>query len=31
MHDGHRAVAYAFNMLLSLLVAAAGREADLRG
>jgi glycosyltransferase involved in cell wall biosynthesis len=31
MHDGHRAVAYTFNMLLSLLVAAAGREADLRG
>jgi glycosyltransferase involved in cell wall biosynthesis len=31
MHDGHRAVAYTFNMLFSLLVAAAGREADLRG
>jgi glycosyltransferase involved in cell wall biosynthesis len=31
MHDGYRAVAYTFNMLLSLLVAAAGREADLRG
>ncbi|HEY3121026.1 MAG TPA: glycosyltransferase family 2 protein [Vicinamibacteria bacterium] len=31
MHDGHRAVAYAFNMLLSLLVAAAGREVDLGG
>lgn len=31
MHDGHRAVAYAFNMLFSLLVAVSGREADLRG
>lgn len=31
MHDGFRAVAYAFNMLFSLLVAAAGRDADLRG
>jgi glycosyltransferase involved in cell wall biosynthesis len=31
MHDGYRAVAYTFNMLFSLLVAAAGREADLRG
>ena len=31
MHDGHRAVAYTFNMLFSLLVAVAGREADLRG
>jgi glycosyltransferase involved in cell wall biosynthesis len=31
MHDGTRAVAYTFNMLLSLLVAALGREADLRG
>jgi hypothetical protein len=30
MHDGHRAVAYTFNMLFSLLVAALGREADLR-
>jgi len=31
MHDGHRAVAYTFNMLFSLLVAAIGREGDLRG
>jgi glycosyltransferase involved in cell wall biosynthesis len=31
MHAGTRAVAYTFNMLLSLLVAALGREADLRG
>ena len=31
MHGGPRAVAYTFNMLLSLLVAAFGREADLRG
>ena len=31
MHGGPRAVAYTFNMLLSLLVAALGREADLRG
>jgi glycosyltransferase involved in cell wall biosynthesis len=31
MHDGHRAVSYTFNMLFSLLVAAFGREADLRG
>jgi glycosyltransferase involved in cell wall biosynthesis len=31
MHDGHRAVAYTFNMLFSLLVAAVGREGDLRG
>jgi glycosyltransferase involved in cell wall biosynthesis len=31
MHDGHRAVSYTFNMLFSLLVAAAGRERDLRG
>lgn len=31
MHGGTRAVAYTFNMLLSLLVAALGREADLRG
>lgn len=31
MHDGVRAVAYTFNMLLSLLAAAAGRESDLRG
>jgi hypothetical protein len=31
MHDGHRAVSYTFNMLLSLLAAAAGRERDLRG
>jgi glycosyltransferase involved in cell wall biosynthesis len=31
MHDGHRAIAYAFNMTLSLLVAAAGRESDLGG
>ncbi len=31
MHGGVRAWAYGFNMLLSLLVAATGREADLRG
>jgi glycosyltransferase involved in cell wall biosynthesis len=31
MHDGHRAVAYTFNMLLSLFVAVLGREVDLRG
>jgi glycosyltransferase involved in cell wall biosynthesis len=31
MHDGYRAVAYTFNMFFSLLVAAMGREADLRG
>ena len=31
MHGGTRAVSYTFNMLLSLLVAALGREADLRG
>jgi len=31
MHGGTRAVTYTFNMLLSLLVAALGREADLRG
>jgi hypothetical protein len=31
MHGGLRAVPYAFNMCLSLLVAAAGRDADLRG
>ena len=31
MHGGARAVAYTFNMFLSLLVAAAGRESDLRG
>jgi len=31
MHGGGRAVAYTFNMFLSLLVAAAGRESDLRG
>jgi hypothetical protein len=31
MHDGFRAVAYTFNMFFSLLVAAAGREGDLRG
>jgi len=31
MHGGYRAVAYTFNMLLSLLVAASGRESDLRG
>jgi glycosyltransferase involved in cell wall biosynthesis len=31
MHSGLRVVAYTFNMLLSLLVAAAGHEADLRG
>lgn len=31
MHGGHRAFAYTFNMLFSLLVAVLGREADLRG
>ncbi len=31
MHDGFHAVAYTFNMFFSLLVAAAGREGDLRG
>ncbi len=31
MHGGYKAVAYTFNMCLSLLVAAAGRESDLRG
>jgi glycosyltransferase involved in cell wall biosynthesis len=31
MHGGVRPVAYAFNMLFSLLVAALGRESDLRG
>lgn len=31
MHDGLRAVTYTFNMLFSLLVAAFGREADLKG
>jgi glycosyltransferase involved in cell wall biosynthesis len=31
MHGGARGVAYTFNMLFSLLVAAIGREADLRG
>lgn len=31
MHGGSRAVAYTFNMLFSLLVAAIGRESDLRG
>lgn len=31
MHGGIRAVAYTFNMLFSLLVAATGREPDLRG
>ena len=31
MQGGWRAVAYGFNMLLSLLVAATGRETDLRG
>jgi glycosyltransferase involved in cell wall biosynthesis len=31
MHGGLRSVAYAFNMLFSLLVAATGREPDLRG
>ncbi len=31
MHDGYRAVAYTGNMLLSLFVAAFGRERDLRG
>jgi glycosyltransferase involved in cell wall biosynthesis len=29
MHDGHRAVAYTFNMLASLAVAAFGRDSDL--
>lgn len=31
MHGGLRPVTYTFNMLFSLLVAAAGRESDLRG
>jgi hypothetical protein len=31
MHGGARAVAYGFNMLFSLVVAATGRELDLRG
>ena len=31
MHGGVRPVAYTFNMLFSLLVAALGRESDLRG
>jgi len=31
MHGGLRGVAYTFNMLFSLLVAALGREADLEG
>jgi hypothetical protein len=31
MHGGYRAVSYTFNMCLSLLVAAAGRDSDLRG
>ena len=31
MHDGHRAVAYTFNMILSLAVAALGRSQDLEG
>ena len=31
MHGGARALAYTFNMLFSLLVAALGREADLEG
>jgi glycosyltransferase involved in cell wall biosynthesis len=31
MHGGGRAVSYGFNMLLSLLVAATGRDLDLRG
>lgn len=31
MHDGYRAFSYTCNMVLSLLVAAAGRERDLRG
>ena len=31
MHSGLRSAAYAFNMLFSLLVAATGREPDLRG
>jgi glycosyltransferase involved in cell wall biosynthesis len=29
MHDGHRAVAYTFNMLASMAVAAFGRDSDL--
>jgi hypothetical protein len=31
MHGGFRGVAYTFNMLFALLVAALGREADLKG
>jgi hypothetical protein len=31
LHGGLRAVAYTFNMLFSLFVAAVGREGDLRG
>jgi hypothetical protein len=31
MHSGLRVIAYTFNMLLSLLVAAVGDEGDLRG
>ena len=31
MNGGARGVSYTFNMLFSLLVAALGREADLRG
>ena len=31
MHDGHRAVAYTFNMLASMAVAAFGRHSDLDG
>lgn len=31
MHDGYRAVAYTANMILSLFVAAFGRDGDLRG
>lgn len=31
MHDGHRAVTYAFNMFFSLLVARMGDEGDLKG
>ncbi len=31
MHGGYRAIAYTFNMCLSLLVAAAGRDTDLEG
>jgi hypothetical protein len=31
MHGGARGFAYIFNMSFSLLVAALGREADLRG